>query len=79
MNCCRPGKLCSRGKIASHLSLEKRACLARNGLMMALLTVRPIRHKNFSEWKLAPSFRHLDGYWWITLEAEDTKGNRAAD
>ncbi|PVE21707.1 site-specific integrase [Microvirga sp. KLBC 81] len=61
---------------ASHLSPKKRACLARNGLMMALLAVRPIRHKNFGELMLGTSFRHLDGCWWIVLEAEDTKGGR---
>jgi hypothetical protein len=61
---------------ASHLSPKKRACLARNGLMVALLAVRPIRHKNFGELMLGVSFRHLDGNWWIILEAEDTKGGR---
>ncbi|WP_152568816.1 hypothetical protein [Microvirga sp. BSC39] len=61
---------------ASHLSPKKRACLARNGLMMALLAVRPIRHKNFGELTLGTSFRQLDGSWWIILEAEDTKGGR---
>ncbi|MBM6583145.1 hypothetical protein ILT44_23365 [Microvirga sp. BT689] len=61
---------------ASHLSPKKRACLARNGLMIALLAVRPIRHKNFGELMLGSSFRHLDGNWWIVLEAEDTKGSR---
>jgi hypothetical protein len=61
---------------ASHISLRKRACLARNGLMVALLAVRPTRHKNFGELNLGTSFRHLDSSWWIILEAEDTKGGR---
>jgi hypothetical protein len=61
---------------ASHLSTKKRACLARNGLMVALLAVRPLRHKNFGELTLGVSFRRLDGSWWIILEAEDTKAGR---
>ncbi|MGO4574108.1 hypothetical protein [Microvirga sp. 2TAF3] len=68
--------LFKEAEIASHLSPKKRACLARNGLMMALLAVRPIRHKNFGALMLGTSFRHLDGSWWIILEAEDTKGGR---
>jgi hypothetical protein len=61
---------------ATHLSPKKRACLARNGLMVALLAVRPVRHKNFGELTLGTSFRRLNGSWWIILEAEDTKGGR---
>jgi integrase len=61
---------------ASHLSPKKRACLARNGLMVALLAVCPIRHKNFGGLTLRTSFRRLNGRWWIILEAEDTKGGR---
>ena len=61
---------------ATHLSPKKRACLARNGLMVALLAVRPIRHKNFGELTLGTSFRRIDGSWWIILEAENTKGGR---
>ncbi|WP_201839182.1 hypothetical protein [Microvirga zambiensis] len=61
---------------ATHLSPKKRACLARNGLMVALLAVHPFRHKNLGELMLGSSFRRLDGSWWIILEAEDTKGGR---
>jgi hypothetical protein len=44
--------------------------------MIALLAVRPLRHKNFGELMLGTSFRYLDGNWWIILEADDTKGSR---
>jgi hypothetical protein len=54
----------------------KRACLAHNGLMVALLAVRPLRHKNFGELTLGTSFRRVDSSGWIILEAEDTKGGR---
>ncbi|MGF9764508.1 site-specific integrase [Microvirga sp. 0TCS3.31] len=60
----------------SHLKPRERARLARNGLMIALLAVHPIRHKNFSQLTLGTTFRHLDSRWWIVLEAEDTKAGR---
>ncbi|QRM33576.1 site-specific integrase [Microvirga sp. VF16] len=61
---------------ASHLKPKEQARRARNGLMIALLALRPIRHRNFSELTLGSTFRHLDGNWWIVLEAGDTKAGR---
>jgi hypothetical protein len=61
---------------ASHLKPKEQARRARNGLMIALLALRPMRHKNFSELTLGSTFRHLDGTWWIVLEAGDTKAGR---
>jgi integrase len=62
---------------ASHLSPKDRAVLARNGLMIALLAVHPIRHKNLAQLTLGKSFRKDDERWWIILEAAETKGRRA--
>ena len=62
---------------ASHLNPKERARLARNGLMVALLAVRPIRHKNFAELTIGSTFRRVDDSWWIVLEADDTKSKRA--
>jgi integrase len=61
---------------ASHLSPKDRAVLARNGLMIALLAVHPIRHKNLAQLTLGKSFRKDDERWWIILEAAETKGRR---
>ena len=60
-----------------HLDTTERARLARNGLMVALLAVRPLRHKNFGDLTLGTTFRRIDSCWWIVLEPEDTKAHRA--
>lgn len=52
----------------------RRALLIRNGLMVALLAVCPIRLKNFAGLEIGLSFLRLEGKWWIVLE--DTKSRR---
>src|SRR4051794_28774613 len=54
----------------------KSAVLARNGLMVALLALHPIRHRNLFELTLGSSIRFDHGRWWISLEAERTKAGR---
>jgi hypothetical protein len=66
-----------RAEKAFHLKPKERARLARNGLMVALLAVRPIRHKNFAELAIGTTFRRLENTWWIVLEAYDTKSKDA--
>jgi hypothetical protein len=67
------GEALSReAELASHLSPKDQAVLARNGLMIALLAVHPIRHKNLTELDLGDSFRRVER-WWIVLEATETK------
>ena len=39
----------------------------RNGLMIALLALCPIRRKNFASLEIAKTFRQIKGRWWITL------------
>ena len=48
----------------------------RNGLMIALLAVCPIRLKNFAALEIGRTFREIEGSWWIVLPAE-TKSRRA--
>jgi len=45
----------------------------RNGLMIALLALCPIRRKNFAALEIGKTFRQVKGRWWITLSGRDTK------
>jgi len=54
-----------------------RALGVRNGLMIALLAVCPIRVKNFAALALDTTFKQVDGKWWIVLPRSATKSRRA--
>jgi integrase len=54
-----------------------RARQVRNGLMVALLALCPIRPKNFAALEIGRSFVEIKGKWWIVLTASETKENRA--
>jgi len=45
----------------------------RNGLMLALLALCPIRRKNFAALEIGKTFRQIKGRWWITLPGKATK------
>jgi integrase len=45
----------------------------RNGLMIALLALCPIRRRNFASLEIGKTFRQIKGRWWITLSGSDTK------
>src|SRR5262249_20429473 len=53
-----------------------RARGVRNGLMVALLALCPIRLKNFATLEIGPTFKDIQGRWWITLPRNTTKSNR---
>ena len=54
-----------------------RAFQVRNGLMVALLALCPIRRKNFAALEIGRSFVKTRGRWWIVLSASETKEHRA--
>ncbi len=57
----------------------ERAALYRDGLMIALLVLRPLRLKNFTSLTVG---RHLDkrsSNWWITIRSEESKTGRAME
>jgi hypothetical protein len=62
---------------AVHRRRVWRATQLRNGLMIALLALNPIRSKNFASLTLSRSFRRQDDGWQICLEARETKTLRA--
>jgi integrase len=53
-----------------------RAAGVRNGLLIALLALHPIRIKNFAALTIADSFINTGGRWWLHIVSEDTKSHR---
>jgi integrase len=51
----------------------------RNGLMIALLAICPIRIKNFAALEIGSTFKHVQGRWWISLPNIATKSRRRPD
>jgi integrase len=68
--------LIHEAEISPHLTELARACQVRNGLMVALLALCPIRRKNFTALEIGRSFVEIRGTWWIVLSASETKENR---
>jgi integrase len=50
-----------------------RAQAIRNGVMIALLALCPIRIKNFAALCIGGTFKQIDGIWWIALPRSSTK------
>jgi integrase len=57
----------------SSLTPRKRAILFRDGLIIALLALRPIRRRNLAGLALGVSVRRTGDGWLLHLEADDTK------
>jgi integrase len=53
-----------------------RARQVRNGLMVAMLAMHPIRLKNFADLEIGRNFVEIKGSWWIVLSASETKEGR---
>jgi integrase len=53
-----------------------RARGVRNGLMIALLALCPIRLKNFAVLEIGHTFKEVHGRWWIALPSIATKSHR---
>jgi site-specific recombinase XerD len=58
--------------------MTKLACAnqVRNGLMLALLSLCPIRRKNFAALEIGRTLVKIRGTWWIVLSADETKEGR---
>ncbi len=48
----------------------------RNGLMVAMLAMHPVRLKNFAVLEIGRSLVEIKGSWWIVLSASETKEDR---
>jgi len=53
-----------------------RAKGVRNGLLIVLLALHPIRIKNFAALTIGESLINLDGRWWLRILSKDTKTRR---
>jgi integrase len=53
-----------------------RARGVRNGLMIALLALCPLRLKNFAALEIGNTFKEVQGSWWIALPGITTKSRR---
>jgi hypothetical protein len=53
-----------------------RAVTIRNGLMVAILALYPIRLKNFTALEIGATFKEIKGSWWIILPSAHTKSRR---
>lgn len=66
--------LLGEAALATSRPLLVRSLMARNGLMVAMLAVCPIRLKNFAALEIGRSFQEHNGSWWIVLR--NTKSKR---
>ena len=66
--------LVAEADLTTSSPLVVRSLMARNGLMVAMLAVCPIRLKNFAALEIGKSFVEQEGTWWIVLR--NTKSRR---
>jgi integrase len=53
-----------------------RAVGARNGLLIVLLALHPVRVKNFAALSIANTFIKVGGRWWLHIPSANTKSHR---
>jgi len=68
--------LIRRGETSNHLTNLARARLVRDGLLIALLSLCPIRLRNLAELRVGRQLCRIGETCWITLEADETKSGR---
>jgi integrase len=54
----------------------RRARGVRNGLMIALLALHPLRIKNFATLQIGKSIKKIEGHWWLIINVKNTKTRR---
>jgi integrase len=68
--------LMAEAESSATLSRLAKARQFRNGLMVAMLALHPIRLKNFANLEIGGNLVKIDGWWWIVLSATETKESR---
>ena len=68
--------LIAEAEISTKMSKLGQARQVRNGLMVAMLAMHPIRLKNFADLEIGRNFVEIKGSWWIVLSASETKERR---
>lgn len=69
-------KLMAQADAPTHRSALSRARQFRDGLMVTMLALHPIRLKNFAALESGRTFKRVNGAWWIVLSGSETKENR---
>ena len=69
-------ELIRRGDTNIYLTELARARQVRDGLMIALLALCPIRLRNLAELCVGRQLRRVGDAWWIILEADETETGR---
>src|SRR5215472_17305363 len=54
----------------------RRARGVRNGLMIALLALHPLRIKNFAALWIGQTIQKIGDLWWLIIEVKETKTRR---
>jgi integrase len=54
----------------------QRARAVRNGLMIALLALHPLRIKNFGTLRIGSSIKLVGSQWWLSIRVKETKSHR---
>jgi integrase len=67
--------LMAEAELSTHTEVA-RAKGMRDGLMIALLALCPIRLKNFAALEIGQTFKMVHGSWWIALPRRSTKSRR---
>lgn len=68
--------LIAEAENSSTMSKLRQARQVRNGLMVAMLAMHPIRLKNFAALEIGRNFLEIKGSWWIVLPGSETKEGR---
>jgi integrase len=69
-------ELIRRGETSDPLTALGRARLVRDGVMIALLALCPIRLRNLAELHVGRQLLRVGDAWWVILEADETKTGR---
>src|SRR5690606_29968075 len=69
--------LVERARASTTGTTLQKARLHRDGLMIAMLALCPIRLKNFASLEIGKQIHKVDDQWWIRLAGEETKTGRA--
>jgi integrase len=68
--------LITEAENSRRMSKLAQARQVRNGLMVAMLAMHPVRLKNFAALEIGRSLVEIKDSWWIVLSASDTKEDR---
>lgn len=68
--------LIAEAEASRRMSRLGQARQVRNGLMVAMLAMHPVRLKNFAALEIGHSLIEINGLWWIVLSASETKERR---